>query len=111
YIAKLTRNDTSGASHIIFIVRNDGVASDILFQTSDPTWHAYNSYGGSDFYQGGANGRAHQISYNRPFATRGGIEKRDFYFSAEYATVRFLERNGYDMTYIAGVDTDRRGGE
>ena len=23
--------------------------------------------------------------------------------------VRFLERNGYDVSYIAGVDTDRRG--
>ncbi|MGB3376349.1 MAG: N,N-dimethylformamidase beta subunit family domain-containing protein, partial [Microbacterium sp.] len=111
YVAKLIRSDDGGASHIIFIVRNDGSHSDVVFQTSDPTWHAYNTYGGSDFYQGAANGRAYKISYNRPFATRGGVEKRDFYFSAEYATVRFLERNGYDMTYIAGVDTDRRGEE
>jgi hypothetical protein len=111
YIAKLTRNDTGGASHIIFIVRNDGNTSQVLFQTSDPTWHAYNTYGGSDFYQGAANGRAYKISYNRPFATRGLQSGRDFYFSSEYATVRFLERNGYDMSYIAGLDTDRRGGE
>ncbi|WP_164515429.1 DUF4082 domain-containing protein [Microbacterium sp. 10M-3C3] len=111
YIAKLTRKDTGGASHIIFIVRQDGNTSDVLFQTSDPTWHAYNTYGGSNFYRGAANGRAYKISYNRPFATRGGVEARDFYFSAEYATVRFLERNGYDMTYIAGLDTDRRGAE
>lgn len=111
YIARLIRNDTGGDSHIIFIVRNDGNTSDVVFQTSDPTWHAYNSYGGSDFYQGAANGRAYKISYNRPFATRAGVTSRDFYFSSEYATVRFLERNGYDMSYIAGVDTDRRGGE
>ncbi|WP_209305577.1 DUF4082 domain-containing protein [Microbacterium sp. dk485] len=111
YLARLERTDTGGASHIIFIVRRDGNTSDVLFQTSDPTWHAYNTYGGSDFYQGAANGRAYKISYNRPFATRGGIEKRDFYFSSEYATVRFLERNGYDMSYIAGMDTDRRGAE
>lgn len=111
YIAKLTRNDNGGSSHIIFIVRNDGNHSDVLFQTSDPTWNAYNTYGGSDFYQGGANGRAYKISYNRPFATRGAQNGRDFYFASEYATVRFLERNGYDTSYIAGVDTDRRGGE
>ncbi|MCX6501377.1 MAG: hypothetical protein NT132_03055, partial [Microbacterium sp.] len=111
YIARLERTDTGGASHIIFIVRRDGNTSDVLFQTSDPTWQAYNTYGGSDFYQGAANGRAYKISYNRPFATRGGVEARDFYFSSEYATVRFLERNGYDVSYLAGLDTDRRGEE
>lgn len=111
YFAMLKRNDTGGESHIMFIVRNDGNHSDILFQTSDPTWQAYNTYGGSDFYQGAANGRAYKISYNRPLATRGTVEDRSFYFSAEFATVQFLERNGYDMSYIAGVDTDRRGGE
>lgn len=111
YLARLVRKDDGGDSHIIFIVRNDGNTSDVVFQTSDPTWHAYNSYGGSDFYQGAANGRAYKISYNRPFATRAGVTARDFYFASEFATVRFLERNGYDMSYIAGVDTDRRGNE
>lgn len=109
YIAKLTREDTGGSSHIIFIVRDDDSHSDVVFQTSDPTWQAYNTYGGSDFYQGAANGRSFKISYNRPFATRGNDSGRDFYFSAEYATVRFLERNGYDMSYISGVDADRHG--
>lgn len=109
YLAKLTRPDTGGASHITFVVRNDGSTSDVLFQTSDTTWHAYNSYGGSNFYWGGANMRAHKLSYNRPFATRGGIEARDFYFGAEYPMVRFMERNGYDVTYFSGVDTDRHG--
>ena len=30
-------------------------------------------------------------------------------FNAEYPMVRWLEANGYDVTYCAGVDTDRRG--
>jgi hypothetical protein len=111
YFALLHRTDTGGESHIMFIVRKDGNTSDVVFQTSDPTWQAYNTYGGSDFYQGAANGRAYKISYNRPFATRGYAQGRDFYFSSEYATVRFLERNGYDVSYLAGVDTDRRGAE
>ena len=42
YIAKLTRGDTGGASHIPFVVRDDTGAADILFQTSDTTWQAYN---------------------------------------------------------------------
>ncbi|NMM30784.1 MAG: DUF4082 domain-containing protein [Cellulomonas sp.] len=109
YIAKLRRADLGDASHITFIVRNDASHSDVVFQTSDPSWQAYNTYGGSDFYQGAANGRAYKISYNRPFATRNGATSRDFYFSSEYAMVRFLERNGYDVSYQAGVDTDRFG--
>src|SRR6185312_146452 len=109
YVAKLHRADVDGSSHITFIVRDDSSHSDILFQTSDPTWQAYNTYGGSDFYQGAANGRAYKISYNRPVTTRDGVQERDFYFGNEYPMVRFLERNGYDVSYFSGVDTDRRG--
>lgn len=109
YIAKLTDPKLDDSSQITFIVRDDSSHSDIVMQTSDPTWEAYNTYGGSDFYQGAANGRAYKISYNRPFSTRGLNSGRDFYFSSEYATVRFLERNGYDVSYVAGVDSDRNG--
>lgn len=109
YIAKLTRGDNRDSSHITFVVRDDSSRSDVLFQTSDPTWQAYNTYGGSDFYQGAANGRAYKVSYNRPVVTRGLVNGRDFYFSSEYAMVRFMERNGYDVSYSSGLDTDRRG--
>ena len=46
YFARLVRSDTGGASHIFFVIRNDARASDILYQTSDETWQAYNPYGG-----------------------------------------------------------------
>lgn len=111
YIAVLTRPDTGAKSHITFIVRNDGNRSAVVFQTADQTWQAYNTYGGSDFYQGAANGRAYKVSYNRPMATRDGPGGRDFYFSNEYPMVRFLEQNGYDVSYISGLDSDRSGGE
>ena len=52
YIARLVRTDNGGASHIVFIVRDDTGQSDMLFQTSDTTWHAYNLYGGANFYRG-----------------------------------------------------------
>lgn len=109
YIARLIRADTDGTSHIPFVVRNDAAAGKVMFQTSDTTWQAYNSYGGSSLYRGLVNGRAYKLSYNRPFATRGGVEKRDFLFANEYPMIRFLESNGYDMTYISGLDTDVRG--
>lgn len=111
YVAKLVRDDAAGASHVIFIVRDDAGGSDILFQTSDTTWQAYNSYGGSSLYDGYPPvGRAYKVSFNRPFATRGNERGRySWFFVSEYPMVRWLEANGYDVSYCTGVDTDRMG--
>ena len=109
YFARLVRTDgTSGASHIPFVVRNDASHSGVVFQTSDSTWQAYNTYGGNSLYVGSPVGRAYKISYNRPITTRG-TGPEDFVFNAEYPMVRWMEANGYDVSYIAGVDADRSG--
>ncbi|WP_367138314.1 DUF4082 domain-containing protein [Saccharothrix sp. HUAS TT1] len=114
YLAKLVRQDgVAGASHIPFVVRDDGNQHDIAFQTSDTTWHAYNGWGGASLYGGGAtaspDGRAYKVSYNRPIGTRDAIGlyagPQDYVMSAEYAAIRWLERNGYDVAYLSGVDT------
>ncbi|WP_161597210.1 N,N-dimethylformamidase beta subunit family domain-containing protein, partial [Dyadobacter flavalbus] len=119
YIAKLTRKDTQGASHIAFVVRDDDSHSDLLFQTSDATWQAYNVYGdnnnGRSLYAGvNGIGKASKVSYNRPFLTRagggGGGPEEDWLFNSEYPMIRFLEKNGYDMTYTTNADSERRGG-
>src|SRR5262245_30985596 len=109
YFARAIRNDTGGASHIFFIVRDDASHSAILFQTSDTTWQAYNNYGGNSLYTGnGPVGRAYKVSYNRPFNTRVA-ETESWVFNGEYPMVRWLEANGYDVTYFTGVDADRNG--
>ncbi len=119
FIAKLTRSDAPDASsHIYFIVRDDSRTADILFQTSDTTWQAYNRYGGNSLYCGGpldssagdynCPTRAGKVSYNRPFDTRV-LDPQSFLFNAEYPMVRWLEANGYDVKYWTGVDTDRFG--
>lgn len=120
YIAKLVREDgTFGENHIPFIVRNNASTSDIVFQTSDSTWQAYNGWGGANLYGGNgpggdsSPGRAYAVSYNRPITTRegGGYASgaQDFIFGAEYSAVRWLEANGYDVSYISSVDTSRYG--
>jgi hypothetical protein len=76
FFAKVVRNDTGGASHIVFVVRNDASHSDILYQTSDATWEAYNTWGGNSLYTGtgpGFDGAAYKVSYNRPFEDRGTV--------------------------------------
>ena len=115
YIARAVRDSAPvGASHIVFIVRDDDGGSDLLFQTSDTTWQAYNGYGGNSLYTGASTtppaGRAYKVSYNRPFRTV--IDSRpSWLFNAEYPMVRWLEANGYDVSYFTGVDSDRRGSE
>ena len=103
------------ASLIYFVVRDDGSEADIVFQTSDTTWQAYNSYGGTSLY--GSFGtrwdsppepRAYVASYNRPIVTRD-YRAINAPFGAEYPLIRFLERNGYHVCYQTGVDTHLRG--
>jgi hypothetical protein len=111
YIAKLVSTaGPSGTSHIVFVVRDDAGHSDILFQTSDTTWQAYNQYGGNSLYVGSPAGRAYEVSYNRPFTTRA-TSPEDWVFNAEYPMIRWLEANGYNVSYSTGVDTDRHGTE
>ncbi len=113
YFARAVRDDTGGASHIMFIVRNDASHSDILFQATDTSWQAYNDFGGQNFY--GCGGwdltcRSFKNSYNRPFHTRDFEgESVTFVFGNEYPMIRWLEANGYDVTYFTDTDTDRNG--
>ncbi len=115
YIARLTRNDNNGASHIVFIVRDDTRSTDILVKTSDATWQAYNAYGGNNFYTEGLEvlefTHAVKGSYDRPFYTRGGdgwgYGAGNWLFNAEYPMIRWLERNGYDLSYTTDVDMGR----
>jgi len=117
YIAKLTRSagGGGGSSHIAFVVRNDASTSDLFFQTSDATWQAYNAYGGNSLYVGSGlpNNHASKVSYNRPFVTRsgggGGGSREDWFMNAEYPMIRFLERNGFDISYTTNLDMARNG--
>jgi methionine-rich copper-binding protein CopC len=95
-------------SHIVFVVRDDASRSDLFFQTSDTTWQAYNDYGGNSLYEGSPAGRAYKVSYNRPFDTNAETPE-DFVWNAEYPMARYLEANGYDVSYTTGVDTERYG--
>jgi N,N-dimethylformamidase beta subunit-like, C-terminal len=128
YIAHLVPNGCTGTcgSQIPFVVRDDASHSGILLSTSDATWEAYNDYGGNSLYScntgcsttsppggkpqpAGYTG-AYAVSYNRPFDggfnTDGGAS---YLWYAEYQLIRFLERNGYDVSYVSSSDVDRDG--
>jgi methionine-rich copper-binding protein CopC len=126
YLADLVRTDgTTDMNQIVFVVTNNASTSDIVMMTNDETWEAYNDWGGYSFYAGDSTGepwcctsaidagRAVQISYNRPLTTRfdavnaGGPTS---FFADEYPMIRFLEENGYDVTYVSQADVGASGG-
>ncbi|WP_247369031.1 MULTISPECIES: DUF4082 domain-containing protein [unclassified Bradyrhizobium] len=99
-----------------FIIRNDASHSDVVLQTTDQDWQAYNGWGGANLYFGngpGINGSAYAVSYNRPLVTRDGTgtfsEGGDSPFTAEIAAIYWLEQNGYDVSYISGIDAATKG--
>ena len=115
YIAHLVRNDTGGDSHIAFVVRDDASHSDVVVQTSDSTWQAYNTYGGNSLYtctvacppgNPPAYKAAYKVSYNRPFDTARRQRPSSLFHGAEY-THDPLPRGATATTssYISGVDT------
>ena len=116
YIAKLERKG-GGSNHIAFIVRNDASRSDLYLQFPDATWQAYNGYGGNSMYDGNTgypNGHAVKASYNRPFFPYNSVfntdgREADWYMNAAYPMIRWLERNGYDVTYTGCNDVDNHG--
>src|SRR6478609_6454472 len=117
YLAHLVRDDTGGGSLIPFVVRNDASTSALLFQTSDETWQAYNTYGGNSLYQctvacppGNPGGykAAYKVSYNRPFHTALDDSGHSWVMYTEYPMIRFMEANGYDVSYVSGLDVATR---
>ena len=127
YVANVKREDTGGESPIYFIVRADESHSAVLFKTSDTTWEAYNAWDYSDGLDDGNSlytgtsietlgqplQRAVEVSYNRPLVVSGvdgGLGSYNAPLFAEYPMIRFMEKNGYDVTYISSLDADRSPG-
>jgi hypothetical protein len=108
YIAAFDQGGGAGYMPYPFVVNNLSSHSDVVVQTSDQTWQAYNMWGGADLYLGNGpapDGRDYSVSYNRPMDVAGdnGV------FGSEYAMIQWLERNGYDVSYLSGVDVSTQG--
>jgi N,N-dimethylformamidase beta subunit-like, C-terminal len=119
YLARLstmpgTRDGTPARqSFIVFVVRDDERQAPIVFQSSVTTFAAYNNWGGKSLYAfNSGNAPARKVSFDRPYAANPyGVRldgASDFLRRWEYNAVRFLEREGYDLTYVTDIDTHRR---
>lgn len=122
YLAKLTAGTSGFQAYILFVVRDDERPSALLFQSSVTTFQAYNTWPGGTSgkslydYQS-PSGRAVKVSFNRPYqfntSAPEGVGAAEFLLGGdggppagwECAMLRFLEREGYDVTYCTNIDT------
>ena len=106
YLAKLTGKPSGNQSYVLFVVKDERPA-DLLFQSSVTTYQAYNNWGGKSLYRHNSAGTwARKVSFDRPYATDTG--PGGFIFRWEYNMVRWLEREGYDVTYVTNIDIHAR---
>ncbi len=82
-------------------------ASAVLVQVPVNTWEAYNPWGGKSLYQFNTSRHAVEVSFDRPYDQR---MFDDMVTKLELPWVRFLERNGIDVSYQTDVDTDNAPG-
>jgi hypothetical protein len=113
YLTRITAHPSSLQSFIVFVVRDDARESALVFQSSVTTFAAYNNWGGKSLYGfNSGNQPARKVSFDRPYATNPYGTRLDgagdFLRRWEYNAVRFLEREGYDLTYVTDVDTHER---
>lgn len=106
YVVKLSAADGS-ARLAPFIVRDDRRAGVALVMPT-ATDAAYNPWGGESLYLdtrfGFPSGHARAVSLDRPFALEGG---GGYFLHSAMPTARYLEANGYDVTYLADHDLAR----
>jgi hypothetical protein len=128
YLARLTASDSAAQSYILFVVRDDARAAELLVQLSVTTYQAYNPWGGKSLYHWGSSARqrATKVSFNRPYAANPQNPAAAFGMGAgEFLTnlqphpdaykvsnaawdcnmLRWLEREGCDLGYCTNLDT------
>lgn len=121
YVGKLSCTAHRYQSYIIFVVR-DNRKADLLFQTSDTTWQAYNKWPDQySLYDSDSPVQPHssrtRVSFDRPYGKYPQVVDQPLsqgsgeFLLWEYPLCYWLEQEGYDVTYCSNIDThtDREG--
>ncbi|MEM7674461.1 MAG: N,N-dimethylformamidase beta subunit family domain-containing protein [Myxococcota bacterium] len=118
YLAKLT-NAAGFQSYIMFVVRDDQRTSDLVYQQAVLTYQAYNNYPASSpaklsFYSAppGTPFVGRRLSFDRPYSStqfprNNNGDGAGGFFTWDHPMIRWLEMNGYDVTYAANTDLHR----
>ena len=125
YVAKLRTHPTGKDSYIVFVVRDDARDSTFLFQSGVASFQAVNNWGGRSLLASNSVGAAaRRVSFARPYAAgfqgsaAAGLGAGELITNIrgdgnlpvagwEINMVRWLERQGHDVSYATSVDTHR----
>ncbi len=108
YLAKFT--DINGMqSYVPFDVLANNPTSTYIVVTPDTTNAAFNDWGGSSLYSKGndlfseydAGAKGNHVSFDRPYAQQAGASQVLVF---EANAIRWMERQGYDISYMSDVD-------
>ena len=111
YLLRLDSQKTKRSFLDTFVVREDNRRADLVLQRSDFTDIAYNNWDGGLNRSSQYNGNV-WASIDRPM--RSAFIQGDNwgytagFFVYEYSLIRFVERQGYDVTYVSNWDVHTR---
>jgi hypothetical protein len=102
YLVKLV-SSAGFIRYTLFVVRDDTSTAPLLIQLPFMTYEAYNPWGGRSLYAYDSDDQnpSPKVSFDRPFASDYGLGQ---FPAGAYNLVRWLERNGYNASYMADVD-------
>ena len=113
----LTSGSHAGAGGWLPLIVREPAWQDsaILVQAPVNTWQAYNDWGGRSLYYNHTGVGDNHVSFDRPYDPAGlptaagptPLLNINLPQTLEFPLVRFLERDGYDVSYTTDVDTDR----
>jgi hypothetical protein len=103
YLAKFV--DANGMQTYAPFDLRSNADSTYIAVTSDTTYEAYNDWGGYSLYRAYASpeidNRGVKVSFDRPYTQENGS---GYVLNFEADAIRWLERQGYSLSYISSVD-------
>lgn len=104
YLAKMTNKDQK-SSYMTFVVKDRNPQASIGVLISTNTYNAYNNWGGKSLYGYNSTNKeaAVKVSFDRPYNNGRGSGE---FFAYEYNMIRWLEKQGYNLTYFTDTDVD-----
>jgi hypothetical protein len=112
YFAELM-TQKKDVTYALFVVKNSKDTGDIIMKLPVATYQAYNQWGGKSLYETLSDNRtlqnslnphikrAFKVTFDRPYAENNGMGQ---FLRFDFPLVRFLEKNGYNVSYITDVD-------
>lgn len=118
YLGKLTVEKEKLQSYVVFIVRDER-ACDFLFQCSDTTWCAYNRWPSTwSLYDDATTGESGwytgpgvSAGFDRPYGKYRQVLDAPLSLGSgefllwEFPLAYWMEKAGYDVSYISNLDT------